>query len=278
MCSSTFSTARMSMSGPCCVPSSSPLPTLSPLTASAIFAANASWIPSWTSNRLAHTQVCPALRYFEAIAPATAASRSASSKTMKGALPPSSRLTFFTVEAHCDIRSLPTSVEPVNESLRTVGFEVSSAPIGPDGPGDDVDHAGRDPRPFGERREGQGGERGLRRRADDHGAAGGEGRGAFAGDHRGGEVPRGDRGDDADRLLQHHDPFAWKRVVDDVAVHPLPLLREPFDEGRRVGDLAARLGQRLALLAGHQHCEIFLMRHHEVEPAAHQVGALLGRA
>ena len=53
---------------------------------------------------------------------------------MNGALPPSSRLTFFTVEAHCDIRSLPTSVEPVNESLRTVGFEVSSVPIGPDGP------------------------------------------------------------------------------------------------------------------------------------------------
>ena len=83
---------------------------------------------------MAHTQVCPALRYFDAIAPATAASRSASSKTMNGALPPSSRLTFFTVEAHCDIRSLPTSVEPVNESLRTVGLEVSSAPIGPDGP------------------------------------------------------------------------------------------------------------------------------------------------
>ena len=83
---------------------------------------------------MAQTQVCPALRYFEAIAPATAASRSASSKTMKGALPPSSRLTFFTVDAHCDMSSLPTSVDPVNDSLRTVGFEVSSAPIGPDGP------------------------------------------------------------------------------------------------------------------------------------------------
>ena len=103
-------------------------------TASAIFAANASYTPSCTSTRLAQTQVCPALRYFEAIAPATAASRSASSKTMNGALPPSSRLTFLTVEAHCDISSLPTSVDPVNDSLRTVGFDVSSAPIGRDGP------------------------------------------------------------------------------------------------------------------------------------------------
>ena len=90
--------------------------------------------PSCTSRRLAQTQVCPALRYFEAIAPATGASRSASSKTMNGALPPSSRLTFFTVDAHCAISSLPTSVDPVNDSLRTIGFEVSSAPIGPDGP------------------------------------------------------------------------------------------------------------------------------------------------
>ena len=91
-------------------------------------------MPSCTSTRFAQTQVWPALRYFEAMAPATAASRSASSKTMNGALPPSSRLTFFTVDAHCDIRSLPTSVDPVNDSLRTVGFEVSSAPIGAEGP------------------------------------------------------------------------------------------------------------------------------------------------
>src|SRR5713101_7061140 len=40
--------------------------------------------------RLAQTQVWPALRYFEAIAPLTAISISASSKTMNGALPPSS--------------------------------------------------------------------------------------------------------------------------------------------------------------------------------------------
>ena len=78
--------------------------------------------------RLAQTQVWPALRYFEAIAPLTAISISASSNTMNGALPPSSSETFFTVPAHCSIRSLPISVEPVKVSLRTIGFEVSSPP------------------------------------------------------------------------------------------------------------------------------------------------------
>src|SRR6202035_2337898 len=75
------------------------------------------------------TQVWPALRYFEAIAPLTAISMSASSNTMNGALPPSSRETFLTVPAHCSISNLPISVEPVQVSLRTVGLEVISPPI-----------------------------------------------------------------------------------------------------------------------------------------------------
>src|SRR6516162_5017334 len=79
--------------------------------------------------RLAHTHIWPALRYFEAIAPLTAISISASSKTMNGALPPSSIEVFFTVAAHCSIKSLPISVEPVKVSFRTVGFDVISPPI-----------------------------------------------------------------------------------------------------------------------------------------------------
>src|SRR5260221_648860 len=79
--------------------------------------------------RLAQTQVWPALRYFEAMAPLIAASRSASSKTMNGALPPSSIEVFFTVAAHCAISSLPISVEPVKVTLRTIGLPVISPPI-----------------------------------------------------------------------------------------------------------------------------------------------------
>src|SRR6266446_2725715 len=80
-------------------------------------------MPSCTRMRLAQTQVWPAFRYFEAIAPLTAISISASSKTMNGALPPNSSDIFFIVAAHCSI-----------SNLRTVGFEVSSPPISFDGP------------------------------------------------------------------------------------------------------------------------------------------------
>ena len=73
--------------------------------------------------------VWPEFRNLHIIAPATASDRSASSKTMNGALPPSSSETFFTWPAHWAIRSLPTSVEPVKPSLRTIGFDVISPPI-----------------------------------------------------------------------------------------------------------------------------------------------------
>ncbi len=74
-------------------------------------------------------QVWPEFLNLHRSAPATAPSRSASSKTMNGALPPSSSETFFSPGAHCAIRSFPISVEPVNPSLRTAGFEVSSLPM-----------------------------------------------------------------------------------------------------------------------------------------------------
>src|SRR5262249_30116298 len=109
-------------------PSSSPGPTFSLPTALPRRSANASYTDACTRIRLAHTQVCPVLRYFDTIAPSTAASRSASSNTMNGALPPSSSYTFFTADAYCAIRTLPTSVDPVNEIFRTSGFAVSSPP------------------------------------------------------------------------------------------------------------------------------------------------------
>src|SRR3954470_15212858 len=79
--------------------------------------------------RFAQTQVWPLLRYLEIIAPSTAASRSASSNTRNGALPPSSSDTFLMVWALWFISTAPTSVEPVKLILRTRLLEVSSAPI-----------------------------------------------------------------------------------------------------------------------------------------------------
>src|SRR5437763_1720430 len=61
----------------------------------------------------------PVLRILAIIAPSSAASRSASSSTMKGALPPSSIEQLMTFSAAWASRMRPTSVEPVKESLRT---------------------------------------------------------------------------------------------------------------------------------------------------------------
>ena len=69
------------------------------------------------------------MRNLLAIAPGRAASRSASSKTINGALPPNSSASFFTVPEHCFISSFPTPVEPVKLNLRTIGFPVNSLPI-----------------------------------------------------------------------------------------------------------------------------------------------------
>ena len=48
---------------------------------------------------------------------------------MNGALPPSSMEVFLTVSAHCAISTLPTSVDPVKVSLRTIVLLVISPPI-----------------------------------------------------------------------------------------------------------------------------------------------------
>lgn len=62
-------------------------------------------------------QVCPVLRNFAPTVPRTATPTSAELKTMSGAFPPSSRETRLTVAALLAMRSLPTAVEPVKESL-----------------------------------------------------------------------------------------------------------------------------------------------------------------
>src|SRR6202051_4439824 len=78
--------------------------------------------------RLAQTQVWPMLRYFETIAPSTAASMSASLHTKNGALPPSSSPSFFTPTDACWYRILPTSVDPVKPTKRTAGCSHTTLP------------------------------------------------------------------------------------------------------------------------------------------------------
>ena len=71
-------------------------------------------------------QASPPLRILASIAPSTAASTSASSKTTKGALPPSSIDVRNNLSADCFTSALPTPVEPVNVSLRSRPSSISA--------------------------------------------------------------------------------------------------------------------------------------------------------
>ena len=84
-------------------------------------------IAASTKKRLAAVQVSAECRILATIAPSTAASRSASAKTTKGALPPSSMATFSTRSAQRRSRIRPTSVEPVNETIRVARWAVAAS-------------------------------------------------------------------------------------------------------------------------------------------------------
>ena len=214
------------------------------------------------------------------IAPATASSRSASSKTMNGALPPSSSEIFLSPGAHCAMRSFPTSVEPVKPSLRTSGFDVISPPIARcvlGGARHDGEDAGRNARLLRERRDRERGERRLLGRLQHHRAAGRERRRRLARRHRRREVPGRDPRRHADRLLRDVDPLVRPRRRDRVAVDALRLLAEPLVERGGVRDLDARLRERLALLEHHEPREIVLVLEHEVGEPAQHASAILRR-
>ena len=69
---------------------------------------------------MAQTRVCPALRYFEAMAPLTAISISASSKTMNGALRPGSSDNFLT---------MPSLAAPGLADLDQARWKLNPQPI-----------------------------------------------------------------------------------------------------------------------------------------------------
>ena len=144
--------------------------------------------------------------------------------------------------------------------------------------GDDVEHPGRNAGPFGEFGQRQSRQRRRFGGFDHHRAAGGQRRPGLAGDHRGREVPRGDRRADSDRLLGDENPLVGLVRRNQVTIGALAFLSEPLDERCRIGDLAARLGQWLALLDRHQAREILLVGQHQIVPAAQQPRAITGGA
>jgi hypothetical protein len=109
-------------------PSSVPFPTFNSLIRFVRASANSSYIPFCTMMRLAVTQVCPEFLNFARRQASTAVSILASSNTMNGLFPPSSRLSFFKLPAHCCASSFPTFVLPVKLNFFTSLFVQSSWP------------------------------------------------------------------------------------------------------------------------------------------------------
>ena len=144
------------------------------------------------------------------------------------------------------------------------------------GTGDHVQHSGGQSGTLGQHRQRQRREWRLRRRLDDHRTTSSQRCTRLAGNHRRRKIPRCDRRAHPDRLLEHQNALIGLWRGNGVAIDALALLGEPFEKAGGVGDLAARLGQRLALLAGHQIGQILLMGVQQLEPAAQDHGARLG--
>ena len=128
--------------------------------------------------------------------------RSASAKTMLALLPPSSRVTRFTWSAQPAMIRLPTSVEPVKQTLRTSGWVTNRSPTTEPLPGSTVSTSSGRPASSASSPSRMRGQRGQLGRLEHDGVAGGQRRReAPAGDrHR--EVPRHDDADDAERLVE----------------------------------------------------------------------------
>ncbi|MNL37080.1 hypothetical protein D3C87_1592010 [compost metagenome] len=88
-------------------------------------------MPSCRSRRDPAQHTWPWLNQMASTTPSTAASRSASSKTTKGLLPPSSRLSFLPDPAVATRIARPTSVEPVKAILSIPSWSTISLPASP---------------------------------------------------------------------------------------------------------------------------------------------------
>lgn len=79
-------------------------------------------------------------------------------------------------------------------------------------------------------------------RLDHDGAAGRQCRACLAGDHGDREIPRGDRCDHANRLLERDNAFVGAMGRDHVAVYPFGFFGEPFDKRGAISHFTAGFG------------------------------------
>ena len=115
--------------GPIRLAGSRPLPGFILAAWALSFSTKASKTDSSTKIRLVARQAWPQLKKRPIRTPAAAASRSASSSTMQGSLPPSSRVIFFSCSAALAITFLPVGVDPVRPILRISGWVTIASPV-----------------------------------------------------------------------------------------------------------------------------------------------------
>ena len=153
-----------------------------------------------TIARVAAVQSCPVLISEPATAPWIAASRSASSNTTNGALPPSSSWVRWPCTAAAAITLRPTGVDPVNVTTSTSRWPASAVPTSPPAPVTTLKHAVGQARLGGQPRQGQRGQRRQLGGFDDDAAAGGQRGQHLPHRHLQRVVPRRDGRDDPDGL------------------------------------------------------------------------------
>ncbi len=111
-----------------------PLPTLRAFVFASSLFMNSSFIFSCRISLLVAVQRCPAVPKAPHNTPSRASSRSASSMTITGFLPPSSRETRFMVFEHSSIIHFPVSRLPVKEIAFMRGCWTMAFPTVPPGP------------------------------------------------------------------------------------------------------------------------------------------------
>ena len=152
--------------------------------------------------RVHAVQVWPPLMKQLASPTLTALARSASSSTTKALLPPSSSDDLLDrVGGRPPCTRLPAAVEPVKDTMSTSGWAAIASPTTGPSPVTRLKTPGGRPTSLEDLGQREGRQRRDLRRLEHDGAAGGERRGDLGDDLVQRVVPRRDRADDADRLL-----------------------------------------------------------------------------
>ena len=151
-CFSIFSIAAALIIGPIATPSSVPGPTFMALTRSESLRGESVVDAGLHQDAVSADAGLAAIAELEATTPSMASSRSASSKTMKGALPPSSRLSRLMLSAAPRHQQRADAGRPGEGNLAhgLVGQKLLADRAGH--PGDDVDDTRRNARALGKDR------------------------------------------------------------------------------------------------------------------------------